>query len=213
MFPVQLPLVIAVALSSSSHAQAGSHVITVGPSVIEGALDPTVLRDGLQRRVKAIDRCYAPALDKAPGLFGQVRVTLGVDASGDVHSAAMVDHTLADDPTAECILGVLQVVPLAPVADGATVTTTVLLTPAPALAPRKKMGKALAACTTGASSDGSSRVALARVDLDAGRATAVELKQLAQLDPQALACVEQALKLGPHKVATASRYFQWDLGD
>lgn len=188
-------------------------VITVGQPVVLGPLDAAVVQAGVELRRNAIDRCYSPALATAPGLFGHVRVRLGIGADGQVASASLVDQTLGDQAVATCIAGVLQVVPLAsaPAGSEAVATVPLLLTPAPVIVPRSKLEERLRDCAPAAVGDASTRTVLARIDVDGGRATAVEVKRLALVDETALACVTQALQLGPHRMGTGSRWYQWDL--
>lgn len=200
-------------LPAAALAQDSPHVIAVGLPVVLGPLDAQVVQAGVESRLKAVDRCFAPALAADPGLFGHVRVKLTVGAGGEVASAALQDQTLGDEAVATCIAGVLQVVPLAPLqgAETALVSVPLLFTPAPVILPRSRLEERLTACTPGAVGDASSRTVLARVEVEGGRAVAVEIKRLALVDAQAEACVRQALELGPHRMGTGSRYYQWDL--
>lgn len=188
-------------------------VLTVGQPVVLGPLDAAVVQAGVGQRLKAVERCYSPALATSPGLYGHVRVRLAIGADGQVASASLVDQTLGDETVATCIAGVLQVVPLAagPAGSEAVATVPLLLTPAPVIVPRSKLEERLRACAPAAVGDASTRTVLARIDVDGGRATAVEVKRLALVDETALACVTQALQLGPHRMGTGSRWYQWDL--
>lgn len=208
-----LALALALASGSSSALAQEGPVVSVGQPVVEGPLQPDVVKSGVEERLKAVGRCYAPALAAKPGLYGHVRVQLSFGANGEVASATVVDQTLGEEALATCVAGVLQVVPLTSPPDGAGAVATVplALTPAPVILARKGLERSLRACAPASVGDASARTVLARIDVEGGRATAVEIKRLVPLDDTALACLIEALKVGPHRLGTASRWYQWDL--
>lgn len=208
-----LLLALALSLSSSSALAQEGPVVSVGPPVVEGALQPDVVQGGVEERLKAVGRCYAQPLASTPGLYGHAVVRLAIGANGEVTSASLVEQTLGDQGLATCIAGVLQVVPLSspPAGEGAEATVPLLLTPAPVILPRKGLEQSLRACQTALVGPDWSRTVLARIDVEGGRATAVEVKRLGPLDEPWVACVSEALKIGPHRVGTASRWYQWEL--
>lgn len=211
-----LPVLVSLAafglLPASALAQA-SPSVTVGFPDIEGPLDTAAVQEGVEKRRGAVERCYLPALTTSPGLYGQVRVRLAFGADGQVGSSTLVDQTLGDETVATCIAGVLQVVPLASPPAGAEASATVALrlTPLPTAQPRGKMAERLLECGPPGGTEDSARTVLARIDVDGGRATAIDLRSPQPLDETTIACLTQALQLGPHKTGVGSRWYQWEL--
>lgn len=208
---------LAACLAATSAAAWADGVLpttTTGTPVVLGALDVGAVDAAVQPQLDALHRCTLQALKQQPQLYGLVAVKLKVHDDGSVLDAQVRGSTL-DRPAAEaCMARALADLRVSVLEGGrqAVAVVPVVLTPAPVITPRSRLQDRLAGCTDGQPAPAATtRTVLARVDVVRGRADTVELQHLAEVDPTAADCIRDALELGPHRMGTGPRFYQWDL--